>query len=276
MAKRKINTVNHLNPTYLALIGIAICVTFLFVIYHKPPRRNFTRHYQPSTPIFQKDKIILRGPTNGKYLTLTFDADMTPNMAKGVSKNDESVWYNKKVIEELRSTNTPATLFLAGMWIEMHPQISKELAGDPLFELANHSYSHPAFTNTCFGLKEVASKDKKSEILKTQKLLKSLSGKENLYFRFPGGCYSESDLQLARSLGVLPVQWTAWGSDAFNENVDRVVNHLKDQTQNGAIIVLHLHGGKNAPKTAEIIKKYIPWALSQGYTFVKLSQLLNQ
>jgi peptidoglycan/xylan/chitin deacetylase (PgdA/CDA1 family) len=219
--------------------------------------------------------IIFHGATESAKLALTFDADMTPKMSRSMIPGDESVWFNKKVIDILKATHTPATLFLTGMWIETHPHTSLELAGEPQFELGNHSYSHPAFTNPCFGLSPIESDQKISEIVKTQSLIKQLTGQDNLYFRFPGGCYSQKDLALVKSLGLLSIQWNSEGPDSFNENTSQIIQNLKHYTKNGAIIVLHLDGGKNAPKTAEAISQYIPWARSQGYVFVKLTDILR-
>lgn len=262
------------------LIVLVVLLFMLLGIKMLYKQRNIVLEPQVQTvvnPLKKKlpeQTIIFHGDVNQKILALTFDADMTPGMAKQITKGDETVWYNRKVIDTLRSTNTPATLFLSGMWIETHPQTSKDLAGDPLFELGNHSYSHPGFTTKCFGLKPVANKNKSEEIIKTQELLFGLTGKTNIFFRFPGGCYSDTDLALARSLNVLPIQWDNIGHDGFNPNTDEIFARLKSQTKNGSIIVLHMHGGRNAPKTAEAIEKYIPWAKSQGYEFVKLSTML--
>jgi peptidoglycan/xylan/chitin deacetylase (PgdA/CDA1 family) len=224
---------------------------------------------------FLSQDIIFHGATSSAKLALTFDADMTPSMKARMATNSAITWYNEKVVEVLRSTRTPATLFLTGMWIETHPEVSKQLATDPLFELGNHSYSHPYFAKPCFGLKPMAEDQRSNEITKTQTLLKNLTGHDNLYFRFPGGCYTAKDLTLVKSMGLVAIQWNSQGPDSFNTDTGKIINNLKRLTKSGAIIVLHLHGGKNAPNTADAITSYIPWAKSQGYEFVKLTDLLQ-
>jgi peptidoglycan/xylan/chitin deacetylase (PgdA/CDA1 family) len=192
-----------------------------------------------------------------------------------MASDGATTWYNDKLIDVLHETQTPATLFLSGMWIETHPEISKTLVNDPLFELGNHSYSHPSFAPPCFSLKLVKNDEKPEQITKTQALLKNLTGKDNQYFRFPGGCYSKKDLDLVKSFGLLPIQWNSQGPDSFNTNTKKIVQNLKRLTKNGTIIVLHLDGGVNSPKTAEVVSEYIPWARSQGFEFVKLTNLLR-
>ncbi|HEX9008675.1 MAG TPA: polysaccharide deacetylase family protein [Patescibacteria group bacterium] len=224
---------------------------------------------------YLKENIIFHGPTDQKLLALTFDADMTPGMKNRLSKGEVKSWYNQNVIDVLKQTKTPATLFLSGLWIETYPEISKQLSQEPLFELGSHSYSHPAFARPCFGLTPISDLQKTAEITKTQTLLKNLTGKNTFFFRFPGGCYTKKDLALAKSLGVLPIQWNSDGPDAFNTNTKEIVKNLERLTTNGAIIILHMHGGANAPMTSEVLKQYIPYARSKGFTFVKLSELLK-
>ncbi len=250
---------------------------FLFGKLAAPARTNnaVTELTQPQiSPQYLSESIVFHGSSASAKLALTFDADMTPGMAAQMA-NPNITWYNAKLVDVLHQTQTPATLFLTGMWIETHPDIAKTLSNDPLFELGNHSYSHPSFSRPCFGLKPISENEKPAQITKTQVLLKSLTGKDNLYFRFPGGCYTKNDLALVKSFGLLPIQWNSEGPDSFNTDTNKIIANLKRYTHNGTIIVLHLDGEKNSPKTAEVVSAYIPWARSQGYEFVKLSDLLK-
>jgi peptidoglycan/xylan/chitin deacetylase (PgdA/CDA1 family) len=268
---------------------IKIIILFLLLLLlglrfrqsQSPPKSTATITTQPK-PVFPLPKprplqpdIVFHGSTTSANLAITFDADMTPGMVKKLKSGEIKSYYNQAVIKVLEDNHTPATLFLTGMWIEQYPEATKELAKNSLFELANHSYSHPSFYSTCFGLAQIQETEKTNQITKTQKLLKDYTGKDNYLFRFPGGCYSQKELDLAKNLGVLPIQWNSAGPDSFNPNTQQIIKNLKKNTQNGSIIVLHLNGNKNAPKTAEVISEYIPWAKAQGYTFVKVSDLLQ-
>jgi hypothetical protein len=59
--------------------------------------------------------------TTQKIVVLTFDADMTPGMLRELKSGKVASWYKEKVIEALRQQQTPATLFLTGLWIETIP-----------------------------------------------------------------------------------------------------------------------------------------------------------
>lgn len=267
----KRNTSSHQKSLLIISVFVIILVILIFL--------NKKTHVS-TTPDKLEEKesasVIFNGSRDFPLLALTFDADMTPNMAMQMKGGEENLWYNDKVVSLLESTQTPATIFYTGLWIEKHPQVSKKLMSNPLFESANHSYSHYSFTKNCYNLKPLSEKEKEYEIQKTQDIIDQYTHKTSQYFRFPGGCFSDSDAKIVLDKGISVVQWDSVGHDAFNSNVQSAFERLQKQTQNGSIIVLHLNGGKNAPKTAEILSLYLPWARSRGYTFVTLSELISR
>lgn len=219
--------------------------------------------------------VVLHGDRNKKKIALTFDADMTPGMKEMLDSKQVESFYNKKVIDVLNYTHTKATLFLTGMWIELYPQETGEFSRNPLFELGNHSYSHGSFYGQCYGLKYLSDNDKPGEIQKTQMLLEKYAHVENFLFRFPGGCYSSKDLSLVHDNGAITIHWDVAGDDGFNQNTDSIVYKVLSEVQNGSIIVLHLNGGPNSPKTADAISEIIPKLKERGFEFVKVSELLH-
>ncbi len=221
-------------------------------------------------------QVIFHGDRTKKEIALTFDADMTPGMKSQLETGEVASYYNKAVIDILNNTQTKATFFLAGMWIEEYRTEAQELAFSSLFELASHSYSHPSFHGECYGLGEIADNQNQQEIQKTQDLLQELTGITNTLFRFPGGCYSEVDVGIAEKNGLKVIQWDAAGRDGFNQDVISIEENVLQNVQNGSIIVLHMHGGPNAPKTAEALPKIIIKLKEQGYHFVTVSELLQQ
>lgn len=219
--------------------------------------------------------LIFHGSRDKKVIALTFDADMTPGMEWMLKHKLVNSFYNHNVITILEETKTPATLFLAGMWIETYPQVVRVLAQNPLFELANHSYSHPAFQAKCYALPFIPDSRDEEEIQKTQKLLKQFTGKDNTLFRFPGGCYDKFDLDTANRLGVTVIQWDVVSGDSFNYNTQSIINNVLSRTRNGSIIVMHMHDSSNAPKTADALPTIISELKNKGYTFVKVSELIS-
>lgn len=208
-----------------------------------------------------------------KTVALTFDACMTLGMEKKLNDGRSKSYFNKPVIDELIKENVPATLFLTGLWAKNYPGVTKSLAQNPLFEIGNHSYSHPAFTANCFGLPYINSSDKEKEIQMSQEILTKLTGKHPTLFRFPGGCYGKSDLEQIKKYGLRNVGWDLASGDAFNNNPGSIVKRVESRVAPGSIIVMHMNGNIDAPVTAEALPEIIAYLKSNGYTFVKVSQL---
>lgn len=220
--------------------------------------------------------VVFHGSRNIKEVALTFDADMTPWMRDQLVSGAVQSYYNQELIDYLDQTQTKATLFLTGMWIELYPDAAKHLASDPLFELGSHSYSHPSFAGTCYGLAQITEDEKQPEITKTQQLLFNLTGKQNTLFRFPGGCYDQDALTLLQKNGLQPIQWDVVGDDGFNNNTQAIIDNVLNHAQNGSIIVMHMNGYPNDPKTSEAIPEIISTLKQRGYSFVTISELLNR
>lgn len=218
---------------------------------------------------------INHGNRHLPQIALTFDADMTPYMLKELNQGKIQSWYNRQIIDFLEKNQIPATIFIAGLWAETYPDITKTLSQNPLFEIANHSYSHPRFTDDCYALPRMPSWGKDGEFSKSQQILKTISSTKPALFRFPGGCQSPADIKLANSYGLTVVGWDVASGDSFNSNLKAMVNTVKTRTQNGSIILFHLNGNQNAPKTTEVLEASIPHLRRQGFQFVKVSDLIK-
>ncbi len=288
--KKKISTrVRHIHKGVRKNIALVFFICLLFLVLGfflikviKNPPHFFLPIITAIFPGTKRDLVIetyknevTNGDRNKKQVALTFDADMTPGMKELILSKQVEGAYNKKVIDILNQTHTKATLFLTGMWIEMYPQETGEFSINPLFELGNHSYSHGSFFGECYGLRYIPEKEKPSEIQKTQTLLEKYAHVKSYLFRFPGGCHSENDLELVRENGIVTVQWDVAGDDGFNQDANSIIYKVIHETQNGSIIVLHLQGAPNAPKTADALPEIISKLKEKGFEFVKISELLN-
>lgn len=221
------------------------------------------------------DSIIFHGDRNKKQVALTFDAEMTFGMRDAFLSKQVQSSYDKRIIDVLNKTNTKATLFLTGMWMELYPKETEEFSNNPLFELGSHSYTDSSFSGECYGLKKLTEAEKIEELGTTERLLKVHGHIDNVLFRFPGGCYSPEDIKLIHQAGDIVVHWDVVGEDGFNENASSIVDNVLSKTQNGSIIVLHMNGTPTAPKTSEALPEIISKLKEKGFEFVKVSELLN-
>jgi peptidoglycan/xylan/chitin deacetylase (PgdA/CDA1 family) len=213
--------------------------------------------------------------TGQKIVALTFDADMTPGMLRELKSGKVASWYNEKVIEALRQQQVPATLFLTGLWIETYPTATKQLAADPLFELGNHSYSHGAFHSPCYSLFPIPESKQAAEVQKTDDLLSKYAMSYKKYFRFPGLCSDAAAVKKVEDQGYTVIGGDVDGADAFEKSPKWVAADVVSHVRPGSIVVLHMHGGPNAPATAGALPDIITKLRSEGYTFVKVSDLLK-
>lgn len=231
---------------------------------------------ETSYPLSPKNtgQIIFHGDTIFPKIALTFDADMTTGMEDLLSTGRVKSYYDDRLIQILETTHTKATLFLTGMWIETYKDTAQKLARNSLFEISNHSYDHRGFYGSCYGLEPLGDQTVITEVAKTQKLLEEL-GVQNIFFRFPGGCYSQEDLDILTKIGITPIQWDVAAVDGFNDDETTIEHNVLDNVKNGSIIVMHMNGYPNEPQTANAVAQIIPILRSRGFQFVTVSELLG-
>ncbi len=200
--------------------------------------------------------VILHGSRNLKVIALTFDACTTVQPSR----------YDERITNVLLETGTPATLFLSGRWMEEEPEHTKHLAAHPQFELANHTLSHPH-------LSQVADESIRYELLRTQEILESLTGKRATLFRPPFGEYDDRVVHIAAKMGLTTVQFDlASGDPDPTFTKERLVRYVASMARNGAIIVMHING--RGWHTAEALPAIIARLRERGFTFVTVSEML--
>ncbi len=265
---------------FLGALLVFVSVLFFVVFVQIAVDKENNESFQDNTPVILQlrkilftdiiEHVVYHGDRQKKLIALTFDADMTEGMKQLILHKKTGESYDKRIVDTLLSTKTDATFFLSGLWIEMYPKLARDFAETPLFELGNHSYSHPSFFGFCYGLPGITGSQKETEIKKTQALLKSLTGHENTLFRFPGGCFDTKDLVLTNQLHLSVIQWDVVSGDAFGTNAERIVKQVLNRTGNGSIIVMHLNGAPNAPKTAEALPEIIKKLKANWEHFVRM------
>ena len=219
--------------------------------------------------------VVFHGLRSQPMVALTFDTNMTDSMLAELDKGTVKSFVNQAAIDELRRLQVPATIFIAGKWAERYPEVTRNLAGDPLFELASHSYAHRAFKAPCYGLgAAMPVADTAPDIEHSEAILRQYTDHPTPYFRFPGGCYDQAALDAIGPTGVVVIQYDVASGDAFGTSVNAIVSQTLQQTMNGSIVVMHLTGGNTAPLTAEALPRVVDGLRAKGLRLVKLSELL--
>ncbi|MFF9850316.1 polysaccharide deacetylase family protein [Streptomyces litmocidini] len=215
-----------------------------------------------------------RAKSTEKVVALTFDADMTADQGPRAARGEH--FDNPELIATLRRLEVDATVFMTGRWAEEYPEQAKSIGGDPRFEIANHSYSHYAFSSPCYGLPTVPRPDMASDVQRAFDAFRD-AGAVNVvpYFRFPGGCYDDAALRALAPAGVTAVQWDVVSGDAFAKDADAVADQVLDGVKPGSLVVMHCTRSA-APVTERAIRRIVPELRARGYRFVKVSELMSR
>ncbi len=207
---------------------------------------------------------------SGKNIFLTFDADMTPYMKKEQETGKVKQWYDPELISYLEKNNIPSTFFLTGMFTEMYPDLVKKLAANSNFSIQNHSYSHLAFDEDCYGLAaDNSDKERREEIEKAQSAIKLVSGKAPTYFRYPGLCHNAHDDAIVAEEGLSIIKDEFSSGDAYMKKAIDVFYNVLKNINKIHVIVFHM-GTKNTPATTAAIKLLVPKLQKLGYVFKAL------
>ena len=238
----------------------------------RPPARDRAARQPPP-----RSRLIENGPRDRRRVALTFDADMTREGLAALRSDPEApTHFDRPVLEELERTRTRATIFMAGLWARAHPDVARRIARSPLFEVANHSLTHRAFKTPCFGLEPVTGEsEKRSEVIRSHRIIEQVTGERPYYFRFPGGCHTDADLELVASAGEQPLGWDVVGGDPGQPDPSVIVDNVLDGVEPGSIVVLHIVAAPNAPATAEALPRIISGLKERGYSFVTVGELLR-
>ncbi len=217
--------------------------------------------------------VFNNGVRREKVVALTFDADMTADQGPRAARGER--FDNPQLIGALKRLKVPATVFMTGRWAEEYPAQAKEIGADPLFEVANHSYSHYAFTKDCYGLPTVGPKDMRADVERAFKAFEKAGVPDVVpYFRFPGGCYDRTALRALAANGVTAVQWDVVSGDAFATDANAVAQDVLGGVKPGSVVVMHCTRSA-APATEKAIRTIVPELRRQGYRFVRVSELIG-
>jgi peptidoglycan/xylan/chitin deacetylase (PgdA/CDA1 family) len=217
-----------------------------------------------TTPISGPSLRIDHGPRNSGAVALTFDMGGRVEPALDI--------MNWLVANEVR-----ATIFMTGaMANNVNTDAGRQVlaivdAHPELFELGNHSYSHPDF-------RELTAAQMREELHSTEAAVAQYTDMPmRPLFRPPYGGLNQAVLDAVGPAGyAYTIMWDVdtidWlpeedGGDTAQEMVAKVVNNA----QGGSIVLMHL-GGYNTFDALPGIKAGLE---ARGFEFVRVSELLD-
>jgi peptidoglycan-N-acetylglucosamine deacetylase len=202
--------------------------------------------------------LITSGDSGEPYAALTFDLCQDPQYPAG---------YDVAIVEILQRYGVPATFFMGGDWMRTHPQETQALASNPNFELGNHSWSHPDFT-------QLTEDEMAQQLETTETMLFELTGRRSTLFRPPFGFSNELTLQVAAQHGFHTVMWDSASGDPDPKfDSSTILAEIQRTAHNGSIIIMHANG--RGWHTAEALPSVIEYLQDKGLKLVRVSQLIG-
>jgi peptidoglycan/xylan/chitin deacetylase (PgdA/CDA1 family) len=210
----------------------------------------------PSVPTSIRGTEWNRLPTTEKVVALTFDAGAN---ADGLPS----------ILATLQETNTPATFFLTGAFVNAYPTLSKTVAAR--YPVGNHTMTHPDLTT-------LSDASVRAQIIDAQDLIRRATGaEERPWFRFPFGARDTRTISLANCLNYGSVRWTVdtlgWKGTSEGQSARTVHDRVLNTLVPGQIVLMHVgsHPRDRSTLDADALPRIISSIRAQGYEFVTLA-----
>ena len=149
-----------------------------------------------------------------------------------------------KILDILKKHEQKATFFCKGKNIKKYPELARQIINQG-HTIGNHSYSHSYYFDF-FGTEKVI-----SELEKTNKLIKDITGEDCKIFRPPYGVTNPNIAKAVKKLDLQVIGWQIRSLDTV-KNKNHILKRLK-KAKPGDIILLH----DTKKHTPEILDEFL-------------------
>lgn len=207
--------------------------------------------------VYTKDKKNIGGFYSSVARAYTGKIDPNKKMV-ALTFDDGPGIYTDDIVKCLNKYGGHATFFVVGNRVNTYKDELK-FAYDSGNEIANHTYTHPTLTR-------LSTSKIKSEISKTDKAVKKITGQTPTLVRAPGGA---TNATVRKTVGKPFIYWSIDTLDWKHRNSKKTVNAVMKNVKDGDIILMHdIH---KPTKTAAL--ELIPKLKKAGYQLVTVSEL---
>lgn len=217
---------------------------------------------------FDQDKLVFREIDPTIHLK-----DLPPSpVYKGnpkkpmVSLMVNVAWGNKyipTILKTLEAEHVHATFFLDGSWVKENPDLAKMIVEEGN-EIGSHAYSHP-------NLKTMTTSQIRSELQKTNDVIRSTLEVTPKWFAPPSGSYNTQSVKIASVMGMRTILWTVDTVDWRNPNTSAMVQRVVGNVHAGSLILMH-----PTKPTAQGLKTIIQGIRERGYQIGSVSDVLSE
>lgn len=243
----KIKNINKVILIFFVVLFLVVLAVALFTIF-----------FDQAVLVRKGTVYHVDGPE--KLIALTFD------------DGPSDIW-TPKILDELKNAGVKATFFMTGEHVEKYPLVARRVAQEG-HEIGNHTYKHQ---NLLYYTKE----ELKSDIKKTEEIIKNAAGAVTKYFRPPKAWLSKREKKKIKEMGYQIILWSLNSKDWVNFDDRHMINYILKNIRPGDIILFHDSGGffaaegGNRYETVLAIPRLIERLEEKGYKFVTISELLS-
>lgn len=170
------------------------------------------------------------------------------------------------LLDVLAAAQAPATFFLLGDAVEMHPEVVTRMANEG-HELGNHTYCHRY-------LPLARARSVERELAKTDAAIERATGQVPRVARPPWGGRSPWTVRAFARLAKKLVLWDVNSFDWKGKPAAEVVARVLERTKSGSIILMH-EARDGGEETIEAVRLLIPLLRARGYQLVTVSAALS-
>lgn len=224
------------------ILGVCIC---LFAVVKKEEAVEAGNMYgDRKLPIYSVE-------TEEKIIALSFDA----------------AWGNadtQEILDILECQDVKVTFFMTGGWVKSYPEDVKKIyeAGH---ELGNHSENH-------LNMSQLSMSEIEEEIMLVHNRVKEITGYDMCVFRPPYGDYDNEVITGVENCGYYAIQWDVDSLDWKDYGIESIIETVTCHKNLGCGSIILCHNG--AKYTADALEELIIALKKQGYSFVKMSDLI--
>ena len=126
--------------------------------------------------------------------------------------------------------------------------------------IGNHTFHHVQ-------LDRIPEKQAKEEILRTNNRIYEITGEYPVYMRPPYGAWNE---KMELQVKMIPVFWNIDTLDWKTQNVDSIIQIVRENVKNGSILLMH----DEYAATVEAALKIVDELTEEGCRFVTVDRLI--
>ncbi|MBQ7838892.1 MAG: polysaccharide deacetylase family protein [Lachnospiraceae bacterium] len=237
------------KKTVLFLTGLLTLVLFFLWTAGKyrqgQPEESAVRS-SDSAPQIAEALARVRTPESKGKIALTFD-------------DGPSGTFTPQLLDGLAKRGVKATFFITGQNAEENPELVRRIREEGHL-IGNHTYSHLQLNSS--------NREKfKEELIRTNEIIKEITGEEVVYVRPPYGSW---DKTFETELNMFPVLWTIDPLDWCTNDAGCVVKKVVPKVKENSIILLHDEYASTVTAALQIVDEL----KKQGYEFVTVEEIL--